>query len=54
MTYVPRCNFSLKKRDPATATRTSMRGWKADTNNGPLSCKHQAMSTTIIPEATVP
>lgn len=52
--YLPRCNFSSNRRDPAMATTTSMRGLNTDTNSGPRIRTHVMMKVTINPEAKVP
>ncbi|WVY95267.1 hypothetical protein V8G54_034355 [Vigna mungo] len=51
---LPTYSFSSNIKEPATATSTSSRGLKTDANNGPLILTHHAITTTIIPEATIP
>jgi len=53
-TYHPRCSFSFNMVEPAKATITSIRGLKTETNNGPLILMHHEITTTIIPETTIP
>ena len=52
--YLPRCRSSSNTKDPASATIKRERGLKIETNNGPLSCIHQAIRATTKPEDTIP
>lgn len=52
--YLPKCNFSLRSKEPAIATSTSNRGLKIDTNSGPLIRTQHMEHTIISPEPIIP
>lgn len=52
--YLPKCSFSSRIKDAATATATTDKGVKTDTKRGPLMCTHHDVIVTIKPEPTIP
>lgn len=54
LVYLPTVMYSFNTNDEMKATRTSIRGLKADTYKGPFMPTHQANKTKHTPEANIP